>query len=59
MLVGVDGVPGPGSIGAGRTGTGLVVFQVPGEQPPKRLIWDVVDYIAVPRRGETIEWIFR
>ena len=59
VLVGVDGVPGPGSIGAGRTGDGLVVFEVPGEQPPHRLIWDVVDYIAVPRRGETIEWIFK
>ncbi len=46
VLVGVDGVPGPGSIGSGRTGDGLVVFEVPGEQPPHRLIWDVLDYIA-------------
>jgi hypothetical protein len=58
VLVGVDGVPGPGSIGSGRTGQGLVVFEVPGEQPPHKFIWDVLDYIAVPRRGETIEWIF-
>lgn len=58
VLVGVNGVPGPGSIGAGQTGDGLVVFEVSGEQPPHRLIWDVLDYIAVPRRGETIEWIF-
>ncbi len=58
VLVGVDGAPGPGSIGAGRTGEALVVFEVPGEQPPHRLIWNVVDYIAVPRRGETIEWAF-
>jgi hypothetical protein len=58
VLVGVDGAPGPGSIGAGQTGDALVVFEVAGEQPPRRFIWDVVDYIAVPRRGETIEWVF-
>jgi hypothetical protein len=58
VLVGVDGVPGPGAIPAGSTGHGLVVFEVPGDRPPTRLIWDVVDYIAIPRRGETIEWIF-
>ena len=59
VLVGVDGFPGPGSIRAGGTGDGVVVFEVPGEQPPQRFIWDVVDYIAIPRRGETIEWVFR
>jgi hypothetical protein len=58
VLVGVNGVPGPGSIGAGRTGDGLVMFEVSGVQPPRRLIWNVLDYIAVPRRGENIEWIF-
>ncbi|MDH4278211.1 MAG: DUF4352 domain-containing protein, partial [Acidimicrobiia bacterium] len=58
-LVGVDGVPGPGSIRAGATGDGVIVFEVPGDRPPQRLIWDVVDYIAFPRRGETIEWVFR
>ena len=58
VIVGVDGVPGSGAIGAGRTGEGLVVFEVQAEQPPQRLIWDVVDYISIPRRGETIEWIF-
>jgi hypothetical protein len=59
VLVGVDGAPGPGAIEVRRTGEGIVIFEVPGDQPPKRLIWDVVDYIAIPRRGETIEWIFR
>jgi hypothetical protein len=34
------------------------MFEVSGVQPPRRLIWNVLDYIAVPRRGETIEWIF-
>ena len=23
---------------------------------PHQLSWDVVDYIAIPRRGETIDW---
>lgn len=59
VLVGVDGDPGPGAIPESRTGEALIVFEVPGDQPPKRLIWDVVDYIAIPRRGETIEWTFR
>ena len=59
VLVGVDGDPGPGAIPESRTGEALIIFEVPGDQPPKRLIWDVVDYIAIPRRGETIEWIFR
>jgi hypothetical protein len=59
VLVGVDGAPGPGAIEVRRTGEGIVIFELPGDQPPKRLIWDVVDYIAIPRRGETIEWIFR
>jgi hypothetical protein len=58
VLVGVDGRPGPESIGEGRTGDGLIVFEVPGMRPPQRLVWDVLDYIAVPRRGETIEWVF-
>ena len=59
MLVGVDGAPGPGAIEVGRIGEGIVIFELAGDQPPKRLIWDVVDYIAIPRRGETIEWVFR
>jgi hypothetical protein len=58
VLVGVDGAPGPGEIHVGRIGEALLVFEVPGDQPPERLIWDVLDYISVPRRGETIEWTF-
>lgn len=58
VLVGVDGVPGHGVIAAGRVGEALLVFEVPGDEPPERLIWDVLDYISVPRRGETIEWAF-
>ena len=59
VLVGVDGGPGPGAIGDDRTGVGTLVFEVSGDRPPQRLIWDVVDYIAVPRRGETIVWTFK
>jgi hypothetical protein len=59
VLVGVDGVPGPGAIGDDRTGDGVVVFEVSGDRQPRRLIWDVLDYIPFPRRGETIEWVFR
>jgi hypothetical protein len=58
VLVGVDGDPGHGAIAAGQTGEALLVFEVPGDQPPELLIWDVVDYISIPRRGETIEWVF-
>jgi hypothetical protein len=58
VLVGVDGRPGPGAVPSGETGEALIIFEVPGDRAPKRLIWDVVDYIAIPRRGETIEWTF-
>jgi hypothetical protein len=59
LLVGVDGVPGPGAIADNRSGDAVVVFEVSGDRQPRRLIWDVLDYIAFPRRGETIEWVFR
>jgi hypothetical protein len=58
ILIGVDGVPGPGVIESGRAGEALLVFEVAGGQPPQRLVWDVLDYITFPRRGETIEWVF-
>jgi len=59
VLVGVDGWPGSGSIAAGTRGMAVIVFDVAETGAPVKLVWDVVDYIAVPRRGETIEWIFR
>ena len=57
-LVSVDGVLGDGEVGHDGPSVATVVFQVPGTGPPQRLRWDVLDYISVPRRGETIEWIF-
>lgn len=59
VLVGVDGVPGSGAIADDRSGDAVVVFEVAGDRQPRRLIWDVLDYIPFPRRGETIEWVFR
>ena len=59
VLVGLDGTPGAGSVPSHRLGRGVVVFEVREGVRPRRLIWDVVDYIAVPRRGETIEWVLR
>ena len=57
-LVSVDGVIGDGEVGHDGPSDSTIVFQVPGSGPPQRLRWDVLDYISVPRRGETIEWIF-
>ncbi len=57
VLVGLNGVPGPGDVPSGRLGHGVVVFEVAADTQPKRLIWDVVDYIGTPRRGETVEWV--
>ena len=57
-LVSVDGVIGDGEVGHDGPTDATVVFQVPESGPPQRLRWDVLDYISVPRRGETIEWIF-
>jgi hypothetical protein len=59
VLVGLNGVPGPGEVPSGRLGRGIVVFEVGTGVRPKRLIWDVLDYIAIPRRGETVEWVLR
>jgi hypothetical protein len=59
VLVGVDGVPGSGAIADNRSGDAVVVFEVSDDRNPRRLIWDVLDYIPFPRRGETIEWVFR
>lgn len=57
-LVGVNGTPGGGSIDHGDTGAATVVFEVPDAAEPAILRWHVVVYIAIPRRGETIEWVF-
>ena len=57
-LVSIDGVFGDGEVGHDGPAIATIVFQVPGSEPPRRLRWDVLDYISLPRRGETIEWIF-
>lgn len=59
IMVAVDRTPGSGAIAAGRTGTATIVFEIPTDAQPQRLTWDVIDYISIPRRGETIDWIFR
>jgi hypothetical protein len=56
VLVAVDRTAGAGTVGSGRTGTATIVFEVPTQARPHQLSWDVVDYIAIPRRGETIDW---
>ena len=59
VLVGVDGVLGDGAIPSGQSGDALIVFELPGDDPPLSLTWDVLDYITQPRVGETIVWEFR
>jgi hypothetical protein len=56
ILVAVDDMPGAGAVGSGRTGTATIVFEIPAQSQPNQLSWDVIDYIAIPRRGETIDW---
>jgi hypothetical protein len=56
VLVAVDRTAGAGAVGSGRTGRATIVFEVPTQARPNQLSWDVVDYIAIPRRGETIDW---
>jgi Domain of unknown function (DUF4389) len=58
VLVGLGNRPGPGQVPSGHTGIATIVFQLPRADRASRLVWDVVDYIPHPRRGETIEWIF-
>ncbi len=55
-MVAVDGTPGSGAVASGRTGTATIVFQIPTDARPRQLIWDILDYISFPRRGETIDW---
>ena len=57
VLIGLDGTPGNASVASGRVGHGIVVFEVRRDVQPQCLIWDVVDYIHFPRRGETVEWL--
>jgi hypothetical protein len=59
VLVGLNGAPGPGDVPSGRLGRGIVVFELDTDQQPTRLIWNVVDYISTPRRGETVEWVLQ
>ena len=59
VLVGVNGALGGGSIDHGDSGTATVVFEVPDTARPAALRWEVVVYIDLPRRGETIEWTLR
>ena len=56
IMVAVDQTPGSGAVASGRTGTATVVFQIPADARPRQLTWDVLDYISIPRRGETIDW---
>ena len=56
-IVSVNGVIGRDSI-SNRHAVATVVFQIPSDRLPQRLTWDVVNYIDVPRRGETIVWAF-
>ena len=58
VLVGLDNRPGPGEVRSGHEGLATIVFQLPRADRASRLMWDVVDYIPHPRRGETIEWAF-
>ncbi len=55
-MVAVDGTPGSGAVASGRTATAIVVFEIPTDARPRQLTWDVLDYISIPRRGETIDW---
>jgi hypothetical protein len=59
MLVVANGRPGPYSIDAGDSAIVRIVFELPDGRTPVELRFDVLNYIDIPRIGETIVWHLR
>jgi len=59
VLVLVGGRVSPAAIDSGQKATVRIVFEVPQAADPAELRYNVLNYIAKPRVGETIEYEFR
>jgi Domain of unknown function (DUF4389) len=59
LLVTVDGRPGETKIGRDERANIHVIFQMPVEEAPIDLRFDLLNYIDVPRVGETIVYHLR
>ncbi len=59
LFVTVDGRPGDAKIGRNERANIHVIFQLPVEEAPVDLRFDLLNYIDVPRVGETIVYHLR